>query len=44
VMANAQMKGILLVKNAVTFQADSSLEGRVLTQKRCDLLDNTRIN
>jgi hypothetical protein len=44
VMANAQMKGILLVKNAVTFQADSSLDGRVLTQKRCDLLDNTRIN
>jgi hypothetical protein len=37
VQADAHMEGILLVKTAVTFQANSSLNGRVLTQTRCDL-------
>jgi hypothetical protein len=35
--ANAHMEGILLVKTSVDFQASSSLNGRVLTQTRCDL-------
>jgi hypothetical protein len=37
VEAGAHLEGILLVKTAVTFQAESSLNGRVLTQTRCDL-------
>jgi hypothetical protein len=37
VKANAHMEGILLAKTAVDFQANSSLNGRVLTQTRCDL-------
>jgi hypothetical protein len=43
VKANAHMEGILLVKTAVTFEANSSLKGRVLTQTRCDL-DQATIN
>jgi hypothetical protein len=43
VKAGAEMKGILLVKTAVTFLANSSLEGRVLTQTRCNL-DQATIN
>jgi hypothetical protein len=43
VMANAHMEGILLVKTAVTFEADSSLEGRPFTQTRCNL-DHATIN
>jgi hypothetical protein len=34
---DAHMEGILLVKTAVRFVTGSSLKGRVLTQKRCDL-------
>jgi hypothetical protein len=37
VEANAHMEGILFVKTAVNFQANSSLNGRVLTQTRCNL-------
>jgi hypothetical protein len=37
VKADAHLEGILLVKTAVTFQANASLNGRVLTQTRCDL-------
>jgi hypothetical protein len=33
----ANMKGILLVKTSVLFKTHSTLEGRVLTQTRCDL-------
>jgi hypothetical protein len=42
VKANAHMEGILLVKTAVTFEDHSSLNGRVLTQTRCDI-DQTTI-
>jgi hypothetical protein len=34
----SEMKGILLVKEAVTFESDSSLEGRIFAQTRCDLV------
>jgi hypothetical protein len=37
VKAGAEMKGVLLVKTAITFEANSSLNGRVLTQTRCNL-------
>jgi hypothetical protein len=42
VEAGVAMKGILLVKTDVTFKTDSTLNGRVLTQTRCDL-DHTTI-
>ena len=35
--AGAHMEGILLVKTAVVFMTGSTLNGRVLTQTRCDL-------
>jgi hypothetical protein len=35
--ADAHMKGILLVKTSVLFKTESSLQGRVLAQTRCDL-------
>jgi hypothetical protein len=35
--ADAHMEGILLVKTAVTFVTESSLNGRVLTQTACNL-------
>jgi hypothetical protein len=38
---SSEMKGILLVKEAVTFVSDSSLEGRVLAQTRCNLVHAT---
>jgi hypothetical protein len=37
----AHMAGIILVKNDAMFQKGSSLEGRVLTQKACDLVSAT---
>jgi hypothetical protein len=37
VKAGAHLEGILLVKTSVDFQANSSLNGRVLTQTRCNL-------
>jgi hypothetical protein len=43
VKATKKMKGILLVKTAVTFETGSTLNGRVLTQTRCNL-DATTIN
>jgi hypothetical protein len=43
VKAGAKMKGILLVKTAVTFEANSSLNGRVLTQTRCNLKHEAEI-
>jgi hypothetical protein len=43
VKAGAKMKGILLVKTAVTFEAGSTLSGRVLTQTRCNLQKQANI-
>jgi hypothetical protein len=41
VEAGAHMKGILLVKNGVDFLSEASLEGRVLAQTACTLIQNT---
>jgi hypothetical protein len=43
VKLGAHMEGVLLVKTAVTFEAGSSLSGRVLTQTACNL-DQATIN
>ena len=43
VQAGAHLEGVLLVAEKVAFLANSSLNGRVLTQTRCDL-DQATIN
>jgi hypothetical protein len=35
--AGAHMEGILLVKTNILFETESSMNGRVLAQTRCDL-------